>query len=290
MELDEYQRLAAETDQRTGTEGESLLIPLLGLAGETGSLLSEYKKRARDGEGHTTFVAKVEEELGDVLWYLSNLATKAGLAMDDIAASNLEKTRGRWLDDATAPALFDEGFPPGEQLPRQFEVRFDYENSTGQSRVVITLEAKQVGGKLTDNSYNEDGYRFHDAFHFTFAALLGWSPVTRRNLQRKRKSDSRIDEVEDGGRGWVIEEAIAALAFAYASEHEFFERVQTVDQQLLRTIRTLTMTAEVRVRSAKEWERAVIAGGQIFKQLRDQGGGSLKGDLTSRTIEYVSGE
>ncbi len=286
MELGEYQRLAAETDQRRGTDGEALLIPLLGLAGEAGSLLSEYKKRARDGEGHTTFIAKVEEELGDVLWYMSNLASKAGLTLDDIAASNLDKTRGRWLDEATTPILFDESFPLDEQLPRQFEVRFDYENSTAQSKVVVRLGAEQVGNLLTDNSYNEDGYRFHDAFHFAFAALLGWSPVTRRNLKRKRKSDPQVDEIEDGGRGWVIEEAIAALAFAYASEHEFFERVQTVDQSLLRTIKTLTITAEVRARSAKEWERAVIAGGQVFKQLRDKGGGSLKGDLVARTIKY----
>jgi NTP pyrophosphatase (non-canonical NTP hydrolase) len=78
MELNEYQRRATESDQRPGTEGEAILIPLLGLAGEAGSLLSEYKKRIRDKDGYPLFTERVKEELGDVLWYLSNLTTKAG--------------------------------------------------------------------------------------------------------------------------------------------------------------------------------------------------------------------
>lgn len=56
-------------------------------------------------------------------------------------------------------------------------------------------------------------YRFHDAFHLAHAAVLGWSPVTRFLLSRKRKCDLRTGEGEDGGRAIAIEKGISALAF-----------------------------------------------------------------------------
>jgi len=43
---------------------------LLGLAGEAGTLLSEYKKHLRDGDAHQLHKERVAEELGDLLWYL----------------------------------------------------------------------------------------------------------------------------------------------------------------------------------------------------------------------------
>jgi NTP pyrophosphatase (non-canonical NTP hydrolase) len=290
MELNNYQQRATESDQRPGQEGEALLIPLLGLAGEAGSLLSEYKKRIRDREGYPLFKERIKEELGDILWYLSNLTTKAGLSLEDVAAANLDKIRGRWLETFTEPRFFDDAFPVSERLPRHFEVSFGYDKSGGRSKVIVRRGGQQVGNLLTDNSYDEDGYRFHDAYHFTFAALLAWSPVTRRNLKLKRKSVPLVDEVEDGGRGWVIEEAIAALAFAYANEHGFFEHTDRVDESLLRVIRTLTQTAEVRARSEKEWERTIAVSSRLFKQLRDHEGGTLRGDLEERSIIYLSSE
>jgi NTP pyrophosphatase (non-canonical NTP hydrolase) len=286
MELNEYQKRAIESDQRPGSEGEALLIPLLGLAGEAGSLLSEYKKRIRDKEGYPFFVDRIQEELGDILWYLSNLTTKAGLSLEEVAAANLEKVRGRWLETNTLPVFFDDSFPEGEQLPRHFDVSFGYDSSTGRSKVQVRRGAEQVGNLLTDNAYEEDGYRFHDAYHFTFAALLGWSPVTRRNLRRKRKSQPQVDEVEDGGRGWVIEEGIAALAFEYAKEHGFFEHAETVDQTLLMDVQALNQTVEVRALSDKEWEHAIVTGGRIFKKLVDHDGGRLIGNLAERSITY----
>jgi hypothetical protein len=53
-----------------------------------------------------------------------------------------------------------------------------------------------------------------DVFHLAYAAVLGWSPVTRKLLDRKRRSNPQVDLAEDGGRAIVIEEGIAAMAFA----------------------------------------------------------------------------
>ena len=97
MNFAEYQSQALETDQTSTRRSEDAqLIPLLGLAGEAGGLLSEYKKWLRDGPSHLRFVDHVHEELGDILWYLSNVASKYGLELEEIASANLAKTRARF--------------------------------------------------------------------------------------------------------------------------------------------------------------------------------------------------
>ena len=79
MDFKTYQARAAKTDRNPATEEKGMMIPLLGLAGEAGELLTEYKKFLRDGKSHTQFRERFAEELGDLLWYLANVATKVGL-------------------------------------------------------------------------------------------------------------------------------------------------------------------------------------------------------------------
>ena len=43
MDLEQYQKKAKETDKTPSSTGKGVIIPLLGLAGEVGTLLSEYK-------------------------------------------------------------------------------------------------------------------------------------------------------------------------------------------------------------------------------------------------------
>ena len=80
----EYAARAALTDQRS--DAGSLAFPLLGLFGETGSLLSEVKKKQRDRASYRGYAGAVVEELGDVLWYLAAVTSRAGLALDDVIA------------------------------------------------------------------------------------------------------------------------------------------------------------------------------------------------------------
>ena len=130
MDLNEYQLLANQTDQQpeTGTfdaDPRSILVPLLGLAGEVGELLGEHKKWIRDGDSYKLFPDRVKEELGDLLWYLSNVATKHGLTLEEVASYNLGKIRRRWHLTANGEGpqrLLDEGFPDAERLPRQMDV------------------------------------------------------------------------------------------------------------------------------------------------------------------------
>jgi len=93
--MDLYQKEALKTDKKPAAGGIDLIVPLLGLAGETGELLSEYKKYLRDGDSHKLFKERIQEELGDILWYLTNVASKFGISLDDIARSNIIKCRNR---------------------------------------------------------------------------------------------------------------------------------------------------------------------------------------------------
>jgi NTP pyrophosphatase (non-canonical NTP hydrolase) len=77
-----YQEKALLADQLAG---DTLAVPLLGLFGETGSLLSEAKKKHRDAVSYTGYEHTVIEELGDVLWYLTAVAHRGGLSLSELA-------------------------------------------------------------------------------------------------------------------------------------------------------------------------------------------------------------
>ncbi|MFG1307273.1 nucleoside triphosphate pyrophosphohydrolase family protein [Xanthobacter autotrophicus] len=80
-----YAAQALSTDQRS--DQASLTFPLLGLFGETGSLLSEVKKKHRDRASYIGYAEAVVEELGDVLWYLTVVAARGDLSLETIMAS-----------------------------------------------------------------------------------------------------------------------------------------------------------------------------------------------------------
>ena len=77
--------------------GENLEYPTLGLCGESGEVAEKVKKILRDDGGKCTCEKKEElkKELGDVLWYISNIASELGLDLDDIAKNNIEKLASR---------------------------------------------------------------------------------------------------------------------------------------------------------------------------------------------------
>ena len=83
--LDEYQHATTLTDKNDRPGLSGLGFVLFGLFGETGSLLSQLKKKQRDKESYVAYQDSVIEELGDVLWYFANAALRAGLPFSEIA-------------------------------------------------------------------------------------------------------------------------------------------------------------------------------------------------------------
>jgi len=94
--FNEYQKKSRETAVYPCV-GSNLQYPTLGLAGETGEVCEKIKKIFRDKEGIATQEDKedIKAELGDVLWYLSQLASELNLDLSDIATSNIEKLCSR---------------------------------------------------------------------------------------------------------------------------------------------------------------------------------------------------
>lgn len=286
MELKTYQSLAAQTDRNPATDEKGMMIPLLGLAGEAGELLTEYKKFLRDGESHTQFRNRFAEELGDLLWYLTNVATKVGLDLEEIAKRNLAKCDQRWGPLPDRPP-FDEGYPENERFPRRFLIDFATTHDEDEKpRVLVYYKGEPFGDPLTDNSQVPDGYAFHDAIHLAFAAVLGWSPLNRKLLKAKRKSNPTVDTVQDGARAVYTEEGLSTLIFAYAKDHNWLEGNASVSSELLRMIRNITAHLEVGCCTEGEWERAIVQGFSVWREIRTRGSGTLVVNLVDRTITF----
>ncbi|MDQ3246266.1 MAG: nucleoside triphosphate pyrophosphohydrolase family protein, partial [Pseudomonadota bacterium] len=137
MELNDFQREANRSDQRPGDDEGALLFPVIGLSSEVGSLVRHVKKRLRDQDAYELFSGEMADELGDVLWYVANLAEKLNMSLEEIAAANLRKIRGRWpvFGDPLPLPLPDDDFPEHEQLPRRTSVTFREEPVDGRIKV-----------------------------------------------------------------------------------------------------------------------------------------------------------
>jgi NTP pyrophosphatase (non-canonical NTP hydrolase) len=293
MEIDEYQAAAADTIQFDIGNEQAKLITLLGLSGEVGELSTEYKKQVRDGDSYKIFKEKLTEEIGDVLWYLSSLATMEDILLSDVVKENLRKTQERWHDlHPRGLLLFEKDFldddcGEDEQFPRSFVAEFqERKTDIGTVYVDVTVNGKKFGNNVTDNAYDDDYYRYHDIFHLSYVVVLGWSPVCRKFFNCKRRSNPARDEVEDGGRGAVIDEAISILVFEYAQEHSYFDGAGGVDYSLLRAVKNLTKNLEVKACTPRDWEQAILLGFEMWRMLCEYRGGRVVCDMTERTMYF----
>ena len=96
MRFSEYQERSRATAVYPDA-GSNIVYPALGLCGEAGETAEKVKKAIRDDGGTLTEErrAAIAAELGDVLWYAAQLATEAGLDLEEIAEANLEKLLSR---------------------------------------------------------------------------------------------------------------------------------------------------------------------------------------------------
>lgn len=291
MDMSDYQREAGRSDILPPDE---FALPLLGLAGEIGSLAAELKKRERDALGYRGFQDEVREELGDLIWYAAALARRCDVDLGQVLTENLQKTEERYLrPDAPPPhQLFDDGFDPAEQFPRQIDITFveSIETDRGAKPVPVVRIYRgegTVGDPLDDNSDDNDDYRYHDALHMAHMAILGWSPTLRGLLDVKRRSDPDTNRIQDGGRAAVIEEGLAAYVFSVASEHSFFATGDRVPADVIKACRKMTAHLEISQRNSADWEYAILAGYEMFRALRQHRGGTVHADLMARTLTFT---
>ncbi len=186
---------------------------------------------------------------------------------------------------------FDNKFSSKEQIPKRFTISFREVdlNKKGKVRVIINGN-KQLGDTINDNGYKEDFYRYHDIFHYSFATLLGWSPCARAMMQRKRKSNKAVDEIEDGARAAITEEALSMIIFNEAKRKNYFKNSKKISKTTLRLIKEMTENFEVNIRTIKEWEVAILEAYKIFRLLIRNQGGLVKFDCIERKITYSAND
>jgi hypothetical protein len=96
MDFNYYQNRARETAIYPNM-GSEFTYPALGLVGEAGEIANKLKKVIRDKSGVLSDEVResVSDELGDVLWYVAQLATEMGTDLDTIAQRNIDKLSSR---------------------------------------------------------------------------------------------------------------------------------------------------------------------------------------------------
>lgn len=379
LSIDEYAARASQTDQRS--DGGSLAFPLLGLFGETGSLLSEVKKKQRDRASYRGYAGAVVEELGDVLWYLAAVASRAGVALSEVfaeaslqsgaggeitlaalqpdimpqageptvafertllklagevgllvidheergmverpslskdrlsavartliqaadeagvtleaaAVKNIAKISDRWPRERHYPEPLDASADADERLPRKLAIEIFERQVRGRTYVFQRCNGINIGDRLTDNAITADDYRFHDAFHYAYAAVLSWSPVIRALFRLKRKSAPKVDEAQDGARATLIEEGITTWIFGQALKLDLFADMKPGDLpfDLLKHVRQFVAGYEAERCPLWLWEDAILQGYAAFRFLREHRRGRLLLDMDKRqmTIEPLS--
>lgn len=287
--FDDYQSLAFLTAR---TDHKVLLEVCLAVLWQLGAQLLRRKLPDIELELNASVTEKpVERALGEIVWHVSALARLYNLSLDNIAGANKEKVALRRMRGTPTP-LHDENVDRAdERFPRKFEIAF---LTVGNGHSRMYMNGRQIGDELTDNSYEDDGYRFHDVLHIANAAVLGWSPVLRSVLRLKRKYHLQIDEVQDGARATIVEEAIVKvihsegvrLAGRPKERVQFFSQRSDITFRLLNLVHTFVAGLEVEKNKYWEWEDAIMAGHKVFYELNQEEQGTMSVDLDARTITF----
>jgi NTP pyrophosphatase (non-canonical NTP hydrolase) len=252
---------------------------LISLAGHVGILLHDL-----NSERFTNNRDALYAHLVEIFRALVEAANIADIDLANAASSNLTKTNSRWPKSKVYPPLFDDSYPKDEQIPRR--LTFHIIEDPTSKKVIIKLNGVKIGNPLTDNRMVDDDYRFHDAFHFAYMAILGWSPTIRALIKQKRKTNQKVDDAEDGFRAILIEEGISTLIFQRAARLNFFESINSLDYSLLKLIPDFVRGYEVERCPLWQWEKAILDGFTIFRQLKLHRRGIVIVDLKKRNISF----
>lgn len=121
MNFNEYQEFAARGIHEATLEREPIVGFALGLVGETGEVVDDIKKRVFHGRDIP--MEHTKEELGDVLWYIANIATQCGFTLDDIVEANVQKLYNRYPNlyapGPTITDMLETEYIDGEPVIRQ---------------------------------------------------------------------------------------------------------------------------------------------------------------------------
>lgn len=104
MKIELFQTYQQESRKTWGIieMNDPIVYPTLGLVNEAGEVAGKIKKIFRDKKGIISEADRegLKHELGDVLWYLTQICTELDLSLEEVAEANLVKLFAR-LDRGT---------------------------------------------------------------------------------------------------------------------------------------------------------------------------------------------
>ena len=109
MTINEYQKLAMTTLNPDLDKKDVLINGVMGLCGESGEVIDIVKKHL--AQGHELDREKMIKELGDVAWYMAEIATVLDVELEDVLVQNIEKLKKR----------YPEGFSTEKSIHREEE-------------------------------------------------------------------------------------------------------------------------------------------------------------------------
>ena len=294
LTFDEYQKIAFLSAR---TKGRELIRVCLAVLWQLGAeLLRKTLPEIELSLNQNVADRSINVVLGEIAWHLSAVASVLDLSLNEVIEKNIEKVNFRANRDNPTPH-HDEDREEFERLPRRFEIGFVTVRN-GESRMYY--RGKKLGNDLNNNYRQDDGYRFHDVMHLANVAHLGWSPVLRALMGKKRKSrDDQFDAVEDGARAQIVEElvlkAIHSEGTRLADEPNrcpadgpspTFPARGVITFRLLKNLRHYVLGHEVWKNQYWEWEDAIFYGSAIYHNLRLEQQGTVTVDMDARKIEY----
>ncbi len=166
LTIDQYQSLARETDRTAKNGSSGLEFPLLGLFGEVGSLMSELKKKQRDADSYLGYEPSVVEELGDVLWYFANCASRSDISLPGIATRLISAGEVEAKPDENAQITFSALQPAltrsGPKQPQDFELTL----------MKLAGEVGKFTAEFSANPSNKDADAISRHIHSIFRSLI----------------------------------------------------------------------------------------------------------------------
>ena len=107
MTINEYQQLAMTTLNKEMSKKDMLINGVMGLCGESGEAIDIVKKHL--AQGHELDREKLIKELGDIAWYLAEMATVLDVSLEEVLERNIEKLKKR----------YPEGFDKNKSINRE---------------------------------------------------------------------------------------------------------------------------------------------------------------------------
>ncbi len=294
VSFNQYQALAYQTAR---TKDRTLLTVCASVLTQLGAELLRKKLPELELNINENLVDRETEVIvGEIIWHLAAIASLCRKPLEEIVKGNVSKVSFR--EDRGKPTQLHDAYSnKGERFPRKMAIVF---LTIGKGVSQMYFKGKPIGDPLTDNNREDDGYRFHDVMHIANAAHLGWSPVLRKMLARKRKQEIQTDEVEDGARGQLEEEVIVKLIHSEGKRaarsrppnqrqegpERLFVSEEEISFNFLKTLRSYTEYLEPKANKDWEWVSTILEGYDVFHRLRLEEQGTVTADLHSRRLTF----